>query len=136
MKIFITAPFRNGENKAEIEALCGLVNRAGFEDFCFLRDVENYKKAFNDPKELMKRAKEEILKCDALLIDLTTVSTGRAIEMGIAFNAGKKIIIICEKDTALRDTAKGVADEIVEYENLEDIVEPLNMFLQKTQELK
>jgi len=53
MKIFITAPFRNGENKAEIETLCRLVNEAGFEDFCFIRDVENYKKAFTDPKELM-----------------------------------------------------------------------------------
>jgi len=130
MKIFITAPFKNGKNRFEIETLCNLVNQAGFHDFCFIRDVENYKKTFNNPKQLMQRAQEEILKCDALLIDLSTVSTGRAIEMGIAFNSGKKIVIICKKGTNLRDTAKGVADKIIEYENIEDIVKPLNNFLE------
>jgi nucleoside 2-deoxyribosyltransferase len=90
MKIFITASFRNGENKEEIEHLCGLVKTAGFEDFCFIRDVENYKKAFDDPQELMQRAKDEIDKSDALLIDMTDKPTGRAIEAGIAFALNKK----------------------------------------------
>jgi len=128
MKIFITAPFKNGENRVEIENLCGLVHRAGYDDFCFIRDIENYKKVFNDPRELMQRAKEEILKSDALLIDLSVKSTGRAIETGIAFGAGKKIVVIIKKGTRLKDTAKGVADKIIEYDNIEDIVEPLREF--------
>ncbi len=136
MKIFITAPFRKGKNKAEIEKLCNLTHEAGFEDFCFIRDVENYKKVFTDPKELMTRAEEEVLNCDALLIDLSTVSTGRAIEMGIAFSAGKKIIIIVKKGTILRDTSKGIADKIIEYNKINDIIQPLKTFLQENQELK
>jgi len=83
---------------------------------------------FNDPRELMQRAKEEILKSDALLIDLSVKSTGRAIETGIAFGAGKKIVVIIKKGTRLKDTAKGVADKIIEYDNIEDIVEPLREF--------
>ena len=69
-----------------------------------------------------------------MLIDLTTISTGRAIETGIAFESGKKIIIICKKGTVLRDTAKRVADKIVEYENIEDIVQPLKLFLKESAE--
>lgn len=80
MKMFITAHFKGAENRAEIEELCRIVSDAGFEAFCFIRDVENYQKTFSDAHELMRRAKEEILKCDALFIDLSTTSTGRAIE--------------------------------------------------------
>jgi len=133
MKIFITAPFKEGENKSEIEGLCGLVREAGFDDFCFIRDIENYQKMFHNPRELMSRAKSEILKCDALLIDLSTSSTGRALEAGIAFGAGKKIIVIINKGTRLRDTAKGVADKIIEYIDLADIVEPLKKFLKEVE---
>ncbi len=69
--VFITASFKEGKNKDEIEYLCSLVKESGFEDFCFIRDVENYQKKFDDPKELMNKAREEILKSDTLLIDMT-----------------------------------------------------------------
>jgi len=83
--------------------------------------VENYQKLFTDPKELMDRARAEIAKCDALLFDATNKSTGRAIEMGIAFAKGKRIIVIMKEDTAIKDTLRGVADSIITYKKLEDI---------------
>ncbi|MFZ2188735.1 MAG: hypothetical protein WAV73_04195 [Candidatus Moraniibacteriota bacterium] len=129
MKIFITAQFRQGENKLEIEHLCNLVREAGFEDFCFIRDVENYQKIFDDSRELMIRARQEISGCDALLIDLTDKSTGRAIEAGMAFSMGKKIIVIAKKGTLLKDTAKGIADLIIEYDKIDDIVSGLKNML-------
>lgn len=49
--------------------MCSLVNRSGFKDFCFIRDVENYEKIFDDAFKLMQRAKEEIAQCDVLLIE-------------------------------------------------------------------
>lgn len=125
MKVFITASFKEGKNKKEIEQLCSIVKSAGFEDFCFIRDVENYQKVFNNPKELMNRAREEILKCDALLFDATEKSTGRAIEVGIAFSNKKKIIVIMKKGTLIKDTLKGVSDAIIIYEAIEDIQKDL-----------
>ena len=122
-RIFITASFKNGENKIEIENLCSLVRQAGWQDFCFIRDIENYQKVFNDPKKLMKRAFEEIQKSDALLIDMTDKPTGRAIEAGIAYSLGKKIIVIMKKETIVKDTVIGIADVVFKYENIEDIVE-------------
>lgn len=129
MKIFITASLKNGENRNEIEELCRVVKESGFIDFCFIRDVENYQKMFSDPRELMQRAKEEINKCDAILFDASQSSTGRAIEVGIAFQSGKKIIVIMKKGTKIKDTLRGVADLVVEYENIVDIKTPLSNYL-------
>jgi nucleoside 2-deoxyribosyltransferase len=127
MKVFITASF--GETKNEIEKLCEIVKSAGLKDFCFIRDVENYEKIFDDPKELMQRALKEIKKSDALLIDMTDKPTGRMIEVGIAYSLGKKIIVIMKKGTKVKDTTKGVAEVIIEYDQIEDISEKLKKFI-------
>lgn len=126
LRIFITASFQNGENKEEIECLCSLVKKAGFTDFCFIRDVENYQKVFADPKVLMEKAKEEIEKSDYLLIDMTDKPTGRAIEAGIAYALGKKIVVIMKKGTQIKDTTRGISASIIEYDHVGDIVKPLS----------
>lgn len=126
MKIFITANFEGDKNKGEIEKLCSIVKRSGFEGFCFIRDVENYKKIFQDPAQLMLKAKEEINKCDALLFDATNKSTGRAIELGIAYSCNKKIVIIMKNGTEIKDTLKGVADAVITYNIIEDIQNDLS----------
>lgn len=106
-RMFITASFR------------------GFEDFCFIRDVENYHHIFDNPKELMKRAFEEIQKSDWLLIDMTDKPTGRAIEMSIAFALNKKIVTIMKNGTIIKDTVRGVSQAIIEYGNIDEIVSGL-----------
>lgn len=123
--MFVTATFKNGENREEIEKLCGLVKQSGFDDFCFIRDVENYQKVFNNPVELMNRALEEIKKSDWLLIDMTDKPTGRAIEAGMAFALGKKIVVIMKKGTMVKDTVRGISQAVIEYDNTDDIVTEL-----------
>lgn len=117
--MYVTSSF--GDSKEEIERLCLAVRTAGFEDFSFIRDVEDFQKKFTDPKELMQRAEEEIKKSDALLIDVTDKPTGRAIEMGMAYSLGKKVVVIMRKGTAIKDTVRGVATVVIEYDSLEDI---------------
>jgi nucleoside 2-deoxyribosyltransferase len=129
MKLFITASFQGGDNKKEIEHLCELAKTAGFEDFCFIRDVENYKKMFDDPQELMQRARDEISKSDALLIDMTDKPTGRAIEAGIAFALNKKVIVIARKGTPIKDTTRGISSLAIEYDVIDDIAAPLKEWL-------
>ena len=130
MKIFITSSF--GDSKEEIEKLCAIVKSAGFEDFSFIRDIENYQKIFEDPKDLMKRSEDEIKNCDTLLIDMTDKPTGRAIEAGMAYSLGKKIIVIMKKGTAIKDTTRGIADAVIEYDVIENILPELkNIILKK-----
>lgn len=128
-RLFITASYQGGENRNEIEKLCDLVKKSGYLDFCFIRDVENYQKVFLDPRKLMERALEEIKKSDALLIDMTNKPTGRAIEAGMAFALGKTVIAICKVGTQIKDTTRGIAVEVIEYEKIEDIVEKLRVFI-------
>lgn len=127
MKVFITSSF--GDSEEVVEGLCSAVKEAGCQDFCFVRDVENYKKIFNNPQELMERSKMEIAKCDALLIDMTDKPTGRAIEAGIAYALGKKIIVIMKKGTKVKDTTQGIADLVIEYNNVVDITSKLRAYL-------
>ena len=129
MRLFITAPFRNGANKEEIENLCRIIKESGFIDFCFIRDVENYQKIFHVPKELMERAREEIIKSDALLLDMANKPTGRAIEAGIAYALNKRIIVIMKKGTTIKDTVRGIADAVIEYDDLDDIIPTLKQLL-------
>ena len=128
-RMFITASFKNGENRNEIEHLCSLIKQSGFKDFCFIRDIENYQHIFNDPKELMKRAFEEIQKSDWLLIDMTDKPTGRAIEAGIAFALNKKIVVIMKKGSNIKDTTKGISQTVIEYNNIDEIVPELNKLI-------
>lgn len=128
-KMYITVTFKEGANRAEIEHLCSLIKEAGFEDVCFIRDVENYQKVFNNPQELMARALEEIRNCDYLLIDMSDKPTGRAIEAGMAYALGKKIVVIMRQGTVIKDTVRGIADVVIEYDQLEDIVPKLKAYL-------
>jgi nucleoside 2-deoxyribosyltransferase len=131
MKLFITAPFKGDENKPDIEKLCSIVHEAGFEDFCFIRDIEKYQRdVFKDSPELMIRACEELLKCDALLIDVSdNPAGGRAIEAGMAFGNNKPVIVIAKRGTKIGVPMSGIASVIIEYEAIEDILEPLKRFI-------
>jgi nucleoside 2-deoxyribosyltransferase len=129
MQIYITAPFKWIENKSEIENLCNVVKTSWFEDFCFIRDVEHYQKIFENSHELMQKAREEIEKCDALLIDFDGPASGRMIELGMAYALNKKIILIAKNNIIIKSTVEWVTDGIIRYEKLEDIGEPMAKIL-------
>lgn len=132
MKLFVAARFKGDENKIDIENLCRIVHRAGFEEFCFIRDVEKYQRdVFSDSCELMVRAKRELLECDALLIDVSdNPAGGRAIEAGIAFGHNKPVII-SKRGTQVSTPMSGIASAVIVYDEIEDIQLPLEVFLQE-----
>ena len=121
MKIFITASYNGEKNKEEIGRLSSIVKNAVFVDYCFARDEG----IFENPKEMMNKARDEINNCDVLLFDATEISTGRAIEVGIAFANKKKIIVITKEGTEIKDTLRGVADIVITYKEIEDIQDGL-----------
>jgi nucleoside 2-deoxyribosyltransferase len=127
MTLYITSSF--GDTQEQVEELCSIVRSAGFTDVSFIRDVEAFQKVFDDPRELMKRSEDEIRKTDALLIDMTDKPTGRAIEAGMAYSLGKRIVVIMKEGTKIKDTTRGIADAIIEYTTLKDISVPLKGLL-------
>ena len=122
MRLYVTATFRGAENRAEIEALCALVEAAGWESFCFVRDIEHWEHVFDDPADLMQRSLREIMRCDALLLDMASKPTGRAIEAGMAFATGRRVIVILPRGLPIKATVRGIADAVIEYGPLADIV--------------
>ncbi len=131
MRIYVTVSF--GDSKEDVERLCSLARAAGFEDFCFVRDVEHYQKIFDNPKDLMRSSCDEVAKSDGLLIDMTDKPTGRAIEAGMAYALGKRIVAIMKKGTQIKDTTRGIADAIIEYDAIDDILPGLTTALQDWQ---
>ena len=129
MKIYVTSRF-SGVTKEDVESLCTAVRSAGLEDFSFIRDVEHYQKVFDKPADVWRRSKEEIAKCDALLIDVSDAPTGgRVLEAGIAYGLGLPILVIVKRGTKYKDIFNGVAARAIEYGTYEDVTKSLALFM-------
>jgi nucleoside 2-deoxyribosyltransferase len=127
MRIYVTARYKGDQNKADINKLCGFVREAGWEDFCFVRDVENYQKMFKQPDELMRRSLEEIIASNALLLDLgDNPSSGRIVEAGIAYALGKMVIMLKQPNTVVSDAVLGIASIVITYNEHKDIIAELH----------
>lgn len=132
MKIYIAARFKGAENKPEIESLCAAVRASGLEDFCFIRDVENYEKTFDNPQELWARTLQEMNACDAFLIDVSDRPTGgRVIEAGIAYAQKQPIFVLVKSGVDYKEIYDGIATLVITYDDYSDIIEPLKNYLQK-----
>jgi nucleoside 2-deoxyribosyltransferase len=129
MKTMIVARYKGIENKEEIEALCAAVKSAGMEDRCFIRDIENYEKVYDDPKDLWASALKEISACDALLIDVSDQPTGgRVVEAGIAYGQGKPIFVIVKNGISYKEVFDGIATVVIRYDEFSDIVAALSKY--------
>lgn len=131
MKVYIASRFKGTDNKHEIESLCAAVKAAGMIDFSFIRDVEHYRRTFDDPKELWQRAYDEIGACDALLIDVSDNPTGgRMVETGIAFALRKPVIVAKKHGVQHKGLFDGISASVIEYDDMKDLTTKLKKFRQ------
>jgi nucleoside 2-deoxyribosyltransferase len=95
------------------------------EYYCTLQeDEEEFSK--KTKSEMLQHAFEEIDKSDALLAIVRSEhrSEGLLIEIGYVMATGKKLIVAVQNDvknTYLRE----LADQVIEYTNIDDLVEKL-----------
>lgn len=126
MRIFITSNYPE-KYIEETENICRIVDSIGHKAFCFAREYPK----FDDNKVMMALAKKDVLSCDALILDVTDGgSTGRLLECGIAYAGGKKVVIIAKEGTDISPTLEGVSDKIIFYNKIDNILEPLEVFVQ------
>lgn len=129
MKVYVATRFKGAENKHEVEALCAAVRAAGLRDFSFVRDVENYEKTFDDPKQLWAKAYDEIGACDAFLVDVSdNPSGGRLVEAGMAYALGKTIITIKRKGVSHKAVFDGISRTVITYDGYKDLTAQLKRF--------
>lgn len=129
MKVYLATRFEGADGKRQIDMLSKAVRDAGMKDFSFIRDVENYKKTFDNPKDLWSRAFDEIGACDALLIDVSDRPTGgRLVEAGIAYALGKPVIVTKQPDVEYKQLFDGISATVISYHDAEDLSKQLKRF--------
>lgn len=129
MKVYITGRFEGKAEQSEIEGLSNAVQRANMKDFCFVRDIEQYKHAFDDPEEKWQKIYDELGACDALLVDVSGLPPSQnVIECGMAFAMRKPIILAVKKGVQYKGLFDGIAATVIEYEHYKDIVQPLKKY--------
>lgn len=129
-KMYIAARYKGLENKPDVENFCKIVKEAGFEDFCFIRDIENYGHAFDTVQEVFFAASEELKKCDIFIMDLSDYPTGgRLIEAGMAHALNIPVISTIKRGVKYKESIMAISTEIIEYDNLSDIKENLKKYI-------
>jgi len=125
--VFLALPFppdrKHGEN------LITALENAGFQVKCFVKDVEDWgkRKVRNPTTEALKMLDE----CLFLIIDASGIPQepgfGIGIEAGYAKAKRIEIIVLSPegKREELKITVQGIADRVVYYKNLDDLVEQL-----------
>jgi len=83
--------------------------------------VFDFKGKVND-KELMALALQKVDESDLVLVELSNKSVGVGIEAGYAKARGKTIIYLHKTGTNIKQAMNGIADHVVEYEQVEDVI--------------
>lgn len=124
MKLFISYRF-TGEDFSELKTSLSLIVsalRKNNEVYCSIEDEDFFLKNNFTNKEILNNALKELNNSDALFVYLKSEekSEGMLIEVGYALAKNKRIILATKKGiktTFLRE----IADEIIEFSDVEDL---------------
>lgn len=118
MRVFLSIKYYNDmKNNELIENITNILMEKDIETFVFSRDIKDDL----TPKELMKRAFEEIDKSDILIIEATELSIGIGIEAGYAYTKNIPIYLVANKNAYVSNTIKGISEKQIYYENLDEL---------------
>ena len=73
--------------------------------------------------------KEVISNCDLFIAEVSVPSTGQGIELGWADYTKTPILCIYEKEATISSSLKFITNNFIEYENIEDLINKINNFL-------
>lgn len=122
-------------NKEFIESLADSIEKAGIRVVVFHRDFEKWGEISFKPEELMKKTFEFIKKSDLLIIEFSEKGVGLSIEAGFAYANNIPIWIIAKKSSKISETIKGIAKEIILYDNFNDLTLKLEKLISKKKDL-
>lgn len=122
MKVYIGIKYyKDYRNKVIVDKISSIIENNGHETFCIVRDVNMEQQNRYRPCELMKLTFEIINICDLVIIDLTEKGVGLGIEAGYAYAKGVPIITIAKSGSDISETLVGISNNIIFYNNIEDL---------------
>ena len=121
MKAYLAIKYHpGGANRARIERVCAVLEAAGIESVCVIRDLEQWGQMHFEPDELMRRSFELLEGCDLLLVELTEKGVGVGIEAGYAHAKGIPVVTIAEAGADISETLRGISREVLKYKQAQN----------------
>jgi len=125
MKVYITCPVTHTNNKLDLlPEIEKIVKSKGLESFVF--------KIGGSPKEIFDRDFKQLKSSDLIIAEVSELSHGVGIEIGLSFVLGLKRILLLQRKKKITKLAQGIPNTtIVLYNDLEDLKEKLALTLDK-----
>ncbi|MDD4983361.1 MAG: nucleoside 2-deoxyribosyltransferase [Candidatus ainarchaeum sp.] len=113
--------------KEKLKMLSKALENQGNKTKVFFRDVQNWGDTQVKQEEILPKAYEMIKESDAIFafVDVGEKSEGQLLEIGFAKAKGKKIVLAI-KDGLGYKFLRMIADEVIEFENLDDLINQIN----------
>ena len=122
MKAYLAIKFyEDGRNKEVIESIDNILKSLGIDSNIVIRDIEKYGKVKINEDKLMELSFKLIDNSDILIIEFSEKGVGLGIEAGYAYSKNKPIIVIAKKGSDISATLKGIARQIIFYDNINEI---------------
>ena len=106
------------------------------DDICEYRDEciknnPNFQKIQID-EVMVKYDLQKVRESDLIVCDLSELSTGMGLELGVAHECNKKVIFFYDKNSHVSNMLNGafVNSKFIEYENVKDLEEKLKQNLE------
>ena len=132
MRVYFAVKFREDmSNRTDVESVLSVLEKAGCETVCFVRDVEKWGQSCFEAHELMSMAFKEIDTSDAVIIDLTEKGVGLGIEAGYAYARNKQIITIARAGSDISTTLRGISKHVLQYKNIGDLAQQISTIMGK-----
>jgi len=130
MKIFLAIKFHEDQgNRKLVEKISELLKRIGVETVVMARDYEKWGKVKLSPKELMRMAFKITEESDLLLVEFSEKGVGLGVEAGYAYARGIPIVVIAKRGSDISNTIKGVAKEVLFYEDVRELRGKLRKYI-------
>ena len=128
MKIFIGQAV-SGENIETLKKECSMIQSTlegvGNKTYCTINPKDNIDE--RTAKDWLVHAFEEIDEHDTFLAIIRSEkkSEGMLMEIGYALSKNKKLIVAIKKDVRNKTYVDELADEVIEFDNIEDLCKKL-----------
>ncbi len=109
-------PNLNVTTPLDIESFCDIQRKKGLEQGQILLKMANFDR-------------ECVLNADLIICDCTRASTGLGIELGMAYENGKRVVPFAHINAEVSGLVKGFFGEINRYNTLTDIAKSLDKYI-------
>lgn len=114
--------YEDHSNRTEIELITAVLNAAGIQTVCMASDVEKWGSVKLSLPKLMERTFAEIEQSDMVILEMSEKGVGLGIEAGYAIAKNIPLVVLIKEGCKVSGTMKGIADEIIYYDQPEDIL--------------